>query len=438
MEIEFIMQKILLFSIFYLSGTVSMLWAEPVITVKSEPPLPLQNLIKDASFEGDCRTWTPSQQFVRNNEIAEDTAFSGKKSYKISGGKEDKPYGLQRIDLPEPIPAGTPLYVGFASKSAGTDSELERPSVSLCLLYTDGNSNYVRTSPIPGEDHDWVWCELISTTAHPVKIISLYLFFHNQQGVAFWDDVIVKAGSVKLSINVQGGKIKKVRVFNSKTGLVFDSGIMTKEPDVFTKLLEVPGFGAYYVEVEEASGSVTGSRYPANEDIPSTVPGSIPVFKRFNAEILNENQHESYTVELPGLDNKEVFLELSARLGGTEAVAGFTQALSVAINNIDLSLSNLVPPKNEFTMADGRSVNYFGSGKFIIYYAPWTYSLTTENPYCPVSKKDKNPFNYKFNITTLVKPGKNKITMSNMNGTVTEKIPMFITNCKVSVVAKTK
>jgi hypothetical protein len=89
-------------------------------------------------------------------------------------------------------------------------------------------------------------------------------------------------------------------------------------------------------------------------------------------------------------------------------------------------------------MADGRSGNYFGSGKFTVCYAPWAYALTTENRYCPVSKEDKNPFNYKFNITALVKPGKNKITLGNMNGIVTQNVPMFITNCKVLVVAKTK
>ncbi len=432
-------QKMLVFSVFYLSGAVSILLAESVITVTSEPPLPLQNLIKDSSFEESNRNWNPCPQFAKNSEIAEDVAFSGKKSYKISGGEKEKPYGLQKICLPESIPAGTPMYVGVASRIVGMDSELKRPAVSLCLDCADGKSNYVKTLSIPNEDHDWTWCELISVTAQPAKSISAYLCFYNQKGTAFWDDVIVKIGSVKLNIDVNGQKIRKVRVFNSKTGLIFNSGIIAKEPEVFTKSLEVPGFGVYYVEIEDVSGTITGIRYPENENSAVAISGSIPVFKRFKAEVLNKDQRENYAIELPELDNKNVFLELSVRLNnGGDAVTGYTSALSVVINNTSLSLANLFPPKNEFTMASGKSGNYFSSGKFIVYYAPWEYALTTENPYCQVTKEDRNPFNYKFNITALVKPGKNIITLGNMNCIATQKIPMVITNCRVSVVAKTQ
>jgi len=432
-------QKMLMICAVYLSGAATVLWAEPVVTVSSEPPLPLQNLVKDSSFEESSPYWDGSKGLAKNNEFVETTQFSGKKSYKISGDVKEKPYVLQQIFLPEAIPAGTPMYIGVASKAEGIDPTLTKPTVALHVESTggaDSKGTYVSTPPIPGEDHDWTWCELTGKTTQPVKSMSLVLCFYNQKGCSFWDDVIIKIGAVKLNVEVKGQKLKQVRVFNSKTGLVFDSGVMANQPDAFAKSLTAPGFGAYYVEAEDASGAVAGSRYPENEDSPAAMsPDSIPVFKRFNAEIFNKPARESYTVELPDLNNKEVFLDLSARLGGVETVAGFTSALWVAVNDTALNVSNLMPPKNDFTMSCGQVANYFSAdGMFIVYYAPWEYALSTENVYCQVSKENKNPFKYKFNITPLVKPGKNKITLGNGH----QKAPMFIANCKVSVVDKAK
>jgi hypothetical protein len=434
--------KMFVLSFIYLSGITSMLFAETVITVKSEPPLPLPNLVKNASFEEGLQGgWRAAKGAEKNNELSETTAFDGQKACKISGVEKEKPYASQSINLAQAIPAGAPLYFGFASKIEGVNNELTRPGASLSVSYDDAKTAYLKVPPIPFEDHDWVRCEnIIPATAKPIKSMAVYLCYYNQNGAAFWDDVVVKAGFVKLNIDVNGEKIKTVRVFNSKTGLVFNSGVIAKTPDTFTKSLDVPGFGAYYVEVENASGAVSGSRYPENEDAPVAVPNSIPVFKKFNTEILNKGQLNKYTVELPALDNKNVFLELSARLchEKMDSVAGYTAALSVTVNNTKLSLENLVPPKNEFTMASGKKGNYAGSGIFIVYYSPWVYALTTENLYCPVTKDDKNPFNYKFNITALVTPGKNNITLTNMNGIATQKIPMYIGNCKITVVDKTK
>ena len=434
------MRKMSIISVLYLSGMASVFCAAPVITVKSEPPLPLPNLIKNASFEEGLQGgWRAAKGAEKNNELTETTAFDGKKACKISGVEKEKPNIAQSIKPAEPIPAGTPLYFGFASKIEGINAELTRPGASLAVSYDDGKTGYLRAPPIPFEDHDWTRCEIIGTSEKPIKSMAAYLCYYNQNGAAFWDDVILKAGSVKLNIDVKGEKIKTVRVFNSKTGLVFNSGVIAKTPDTFTKSLNVPGFGAYYVEVENASGAVSGSRYPENEDVPLAGPGLIPLFK-FNTEVLDKGQSNKYMVELPELNNKNVFLELSARLcySKMDSVAGYTGALSVTVNDTKLSRENLVPPKNEFTMASGKMGNYAGSGMFIVYYSPWVYALSTENPYCPVTKEDKNPFNYKFNITALAKPGKNKITLANMNGIATQKVPMYLANCKISVVAKTQ
>lgn len=396
--------------------------------------MPLKNHVQNGSFEQDFKFWKPNDKLCG---IVPEDAFKGGKCAAITGDENAKPYIFQSITLPLAVPAGEPVYIGFASKVEDCNIDAKPPNLRCRVTYTNGDGAYVPVPILPVDPHEWLYTARTIIAKNPIKNLQLYLCYYNQTGKSFWDDVVVKSGNVNLSFKIAAENIKQVKVFNSLEGMIFQSEVFAAGKNSFEKTMKVPGFGAYYVQVEEQSGKISGQRYPADEDAPArATANSLPVLKRFNSEVFEPQEQNSYSVELPDISGKEVILAMTARLDATQIVAGFTPALLIKVNNVKLDTKNLVDRKAKFTIASGSVYNIMGAGLFIVYYAPWIYTLNEDNKYCQVDVPDKNPFVYKFNITGLVKSGQNEIIIGNMNHNKSRKVKMYLSNCRVIITDK--
>jgi hypothetical protein len=397
------------------------------IEISSEPALPFPNLVKNGSFPNGSSSWKKSSDLcnVSNKE--------GSESAQISGNKDSKPNISQSIKLEKNIPAGSPVYISLLSRTEDCDTYAKPPQLSCLFYYSNGEKAYLPTPFIPVEPHDWVKCERVIKNKYPVKAISLSLCYYNQTGKSYWDDITIKAGNTKLNCNITGKDIKQVKIFSSIEGLIYESKILPGV-DSYKKSLEVPGYATYYVQLETSSGEILGKRYPENENVPQkSTADSITLFKRFDSEVIGSGQKRSYSAELPDITSKNVFLEVTARLDSLKEVAGFTPALVIEVNGQKLTVKDLHKRKERFTRSCGAVSNVMGAGLFIVYYSPWFYSLNADNKYCPVDIPDMNPFIYKFKINGLVKPGKNKFIIGNLNRNKTRDVTMFLKNCRIYI-----
>ena len=87
--------------------------------------------------------------------------------------------------------------------------------------------------------------------------------------------------------------------------------------------------------------------------------------------------------------------------------------MRVAVNGKRCGAKELIKPENKATTSSGSDLIFSRSNGYVLYYSNASYGISEDNHYCPVSLKDRNPFNFRLDITALVKPGQNTIAFSN-------------------------
>ena len=367
------------------------------INVSAEPALPAANLVKNSSFEAE--KLLPWRNLGGNMSVISDDKFDGSKAAKITGDPAKSPNVHQSIAARH-IKAGEPLYVRFAAKNTGCDLDKKPATMAWQGFTLDGKRPYMPAVSLPREEYDWAVFEHVAKAPGDMRDISFYLCYYKQEGEQFFDDVYVQGGTTALNISVKGENLASIKVRHSVTGTILSEKI---QKNAFSKVIKVPYFGSYTVEVTDKNGVKTSKLYPENvdanrsgENLVQLTPG-----KRVS---LASNKPETFNVTLPeNFNGKKVYLEFSARCHQTSPVAGYTGMLKVSVNNTFCRASELVKPQNRSKTASGGEMIFTRNTGYVVYYSNACYGISEDSNYCPVSLKDRNPFNFRLDITKLVK-----------------------------------
>ena len=391
------------------------------IEVGADPALPA-NLLKNASFEEGMANWRMSPA-DNGSEIVEGNAADGAKCVKIPGAKDKNPnlYQGARVNT---IKAGDPIYFRVYAKKTGADIDAKPASLACQVSLAGAKPRYLPVPQLPREDFDWARFESVASAPGDLTSFSFYLCHYKQEGDFFADNLVVAGGKTRLTVSVKGDDLKKVVVRHSTTGIVLNENVSGRE---FTKTFAVPAFGSYSVEVTDAKGARTAKLYPA--DVDANVAASdkvLPLLPGFRV-ILPPGQSESFPVTLPeAAAGKKVYLEYQARIQQVKGVSGHTAAHKVMVNGKQLGAKELVHPANRFEMSSGSAVTVATNRGFVTYYSNACFAISPENPYCPATLKDRNPFAFKLDITNLVKPGANTVTFQSTYSSPKLKLDVYV------------
>jgi hypothetical protein len=405
---------------FTMAMTVITLSAAPNIEVSSTPKLPLKNAIINGSFEKGFDGWKTKGTGC---SIIKKNTYDGLAALKISGSIKEKNYVLTKIYFKNPLPANTPVYIGFASRAKNTEIK----SGAACLEIAGARKRWIRL-PVPNEPHSWVWSEKIIKTPFECRKLALHFRHCNAEGDFLIDKVVVKYGKTLLKAKVTE-KATEIKFFHNKTGMIFQSEKLTGKP--FEKETSVPAFGSYYVEVEKADGSICGKRYPEelNKPLPSK-SNCLSIFKHFDTILVSADNPRIITFNIPENFEKKAVLKFLARFDCKAlCVAGYSPALKIKINGKAVTAKNLLSKNNTFIRANGKTGIWVAGNSVVIFYSPYFMTLTNDNVYCPINKK--NPFEYEFNIAGMIKTGKNTITFSNIRRDQKTALKILIKDCQV-------
>ena len=378
------------------------------INVSSTPVLPAANLLKNGSFE-DGKT-APWRLNGGNSALDTENKFSGNAAIKITGDPAKRPNVAQSFPVSN-IKAGDPLYVRFAAKNSGCDIDKNPAAIAWQAVLANGKRPYLPTLSLPREDYDWTTFEHVIKAPGDIKSLTFYFCYYNQEGSQFFDDAVIQGGTTDLKIDVKGNDLKNIKVRHSVTGTVLNEVI---KGNAFSKTIKVPYFGSYAVEVTDSKGVRTSKLYPGNVDANRSGENITPLVacKRIN---LASAKPESLSFELPAAaKGKKVFLEFSARCNQLNPVAGYTAMLKVSVNGKVCRAAELVKPMNRSKTASGGEMIFARNNGYVVYYSNACYGISEDSTYCPVSLVDRNPFNFKLNVTKLVKEGMNTLKLENV------------------------
>ena len=415
--------------------------AECTITVTSDPAMPVANLVKNPGFERGSQPWDLFSLTLKDGVISTE-AHSGRHSFKLVGQKGvNKGIRQGRLGPQEfkpPIPAGTPITISAWCKTVGTDPEGGACGLSATVTYSDGTDSYIAAPSFPKVAHDWAKVTTVQVLKKDMKWFDQVYgaLYYDQTGEAYFDDIFAAIGKLKLSYKVACPGIKSVRLYSEEQGLLKDSGVLAKDTHVSEGSLESPILlDRFVVQVEDNAGNLYSERYPKNDEpaFPKIADGETRIFERFPRETLQAGALETYSVTLPAAPTgKTVSLQLMAR-GQSDNIAGCSAILQIQVNGKDVTIDSLMERKTRYTFADGRdNPTAQGNKVFYLYYSPDFFPIDSQNPYYPTDLPRNDPYTFKFNVTGLVKEGKNVITLQHA-GTPGKVSAMVVEDAKLVI-----
>jgi len=387
------------------------------ISVNSTPAMPTANLIKNADFEdGKLAPW---RAFGGTSELDKTDGTS----IKFSGDPAQRPGVSQSIrPIDVPLKANDLYYIKVKAKNSGCDIEKRPGSIAWQATFSDGaKALYLRAPELPREDYDWNEFEIVNTVPHDIKSATFYLCYYNQEGEQWFDEVLMQGGSAELAINVKGDDVKQVIVLHSQTGKILDEKVTA---NAFSKTIKVPAFGSYEVVAIDSKGVRSSKLYPENVDVNSAVKNNNIPLTLVKRMIIPFGKTETINVELPAdVAGKKVYLDFSGRIDQFSTISGFTAGVRVEVNKQFCRAAELVKPVNKATISSGSDLIFARNTGYVLYYSNAWLSISADNHYSPVSLSDRNPFNFRLDITKLVKAGSNSIAFKNLFST---KLPRSI------------
>lgn len=424
-------RKILFFVLFF---SVSFFcFSEVVINVSSEPQLPLENLIKNSGFENDSITpWVITAADKEFVSLDTSITSTGSKSVKIVSDPDKRPKIYQRIKFEPALPAGTELYFRVSAKKENA-GEGRPASLAIHLRYDDGSSSYVPVPALPDDDYDWLTVERVVKLSKNAISGTVYLCHYNQEGEQWFDDIVLLAGRTQLSLEVKSKvNLANVRLRSNQEALLYDSKKLPANSKDFTKVFDLPAYADYYVEVVDSNGKKWEKVFPENAEKNLLVSENILPLTSFNRLVLRPNTPEVFNLELAALAGKKAILNLSARLAN-DKLAGYTGALKILVNGKLLGADELLKPKDLMVTSQGRETRFSTNRGYVTFYSPAYFGISVESVYCPVSEDDRNPFNYRLDITKLLKAGNNEISISSSASSPKREVLMIVEKARIEL-----
>jgi hypothetical protein len=399
--------------------------------------------VKNPGFEDGETSWNKFA-CAEGDGITDKEKHSGKCSFKFIGKRGvNKGIHTQRVGPDEfkpPIPAGTPITISGWCKTAGTNFEGGDSCMSATVNYTDGTSSYIVAPTFPKVGHDWLKVTTVATCKKDVTLISLYGgLYYDQDGEAYFDDLFVGIGKAKVTYKVECPNLKGVKLYSEEDGLIKDSGALSAGTAAYDGgTVEAKLFDRFCVEAVDAAGKMYREYYPKTEEVAAVADGAIPIFTRFNREVIRCSKEETYTVILPKIAaGKQAVLSLKARTH-FESIAGCCAMLQVLVNGKAIPGSAMIGKKERLTFADGRDCPIVqGASTFYLYYSPDCGPIARECSYYPVDIPNNDPYTFQFRVSDLVKEGENTITLRNCLPADTKDAPVMVAvDGKITFAAK--
>jgi hypothetical protein len=404
------------------SYAISSSYAECKITVSSTPVLPLKSLIKNSQLASGIKNWIVGKKSSADTGLYTEDGIN---CLRLVGGKGTQI--RQRIYFKPALAAGDDLFVSFKLKTVDIKNSQGRPGLSINVNYADGTSSYLSVPEAPRFSHDWLTLSKNIVLKKTVKSMTVYCTHYQPTGTSYWRDFVLKSGKVKLNCEITGTELKQVKIYAENIGNIFSSPILSAETTSFKQSLSGKPNAVYYVEVTDYTGKTYTQRYP-KLDVPVVAkPNVIPVRKRFNSLICDAKKYEKIAFELPEIKSGKVYLTFSVR-GKSKYMhlSGYDNGLILFLNKKMLKAARLFDRKPTFTRPNGHKYATMNNKGFVVYFSPWIVALPESHPYCPVDLKGHNPFNFKFDITDLVKTGNNTLIFKN-----NLKNKIEITDCQI-------
>ncbi|MCM8820413.1 MAG: hypothetical protein NC932_00460 [Candidatus Omnitrophica bacterium] len=421
------MKRIMIFLIFPIISVFS----QVKIDIETEKDFyEIKNYVKNNGFETKGIWREYASKVVDGNWVSTEITgkytdqdeYSGSYSYKIEGKRGINSGISQGISFSEPIETGY-LYLSYRVKIKGITDEGATPGPAIQVSYGDGESKYLPGISLAKGSYNWEEIKYIYEIPKPIKSLTLYLTYYDQEGECYYDDVIlsfVKKGKIKYK--VEGDGINKIRIY-SEDGLLKDTGEL-KGVNKYEGEEDILPIKNYYIEVEDTKGPKYIKQVP--EIKRPEKKGEIYI-SYLPEETIFKGGEKDYYFTIKKEPEKKYILYLKARLHIERSIAGHTKALEINLNGETMKIDRLVDRNKSFTMARGDICNV-GTDKFTVYYSPFFAIPPEDNPYFPVDIPGNDPYIYKFDITDILKDGENKIIIRHKS---TVDNPLVIKDLKV-------
>lgn len=369
----------------------------------------IKNYVKNSGFEtkGIWREYASKivdGKWVSGEIIGEYTnedKFEGNFSYKIKGKRGINGGISQSITFEEPVEGY--LYLSYRVKIKGITNEGAKPGASIQATFKDNESKYLPGLSIEKGNFDWEEIKWTYEIPKPIKSLTLYLTYYDQEGECYYDDVVLSViKKKKIKYKVEGEGIKSIKLY-SEEGLIKDTGDL-KGTGKYEGEEEILPVFDYYIEVEDVKGKkyVKTLKERKNEEKKEEL-----YIGYIRQEKILKGGEKEYTFKIKKEEGKKYILYLKARLN-SEKFGGHTNALEINLNGKPITVDKLIERKRNFTTADGRTHDV-GANVFRVYYCPFFAIPPEDNPYFPVDIPNNDPYTYKFEITDLLRDGENKI-----------------------------
>lgn len=424
------MARVIIFLLFLFLFDLSG-FSEIKIDLKTDNPSEIKNYVKNGGFEirgfwkGYSwkvigRRWEPAETI--NGEYTREEKFTGKFSYKIKGRRGVNSGISQGIVFDKPV-KGEYIYLSYRVKIKGITEEGALPGPAIQVRYVDAESRYLPGISLVKGNYDWEEMKYLYKLPKKIKSLTLYLTYYDQEGVCFYDDVVLSiVEKMRMRYRIEGDGIKRVRIY-SEDGLIRDTGIM-RGVEEFEGNEEIIPVKNYYIEVEDSEGNRYVKVFPEIEKEVRNRDGEFLV-GYISQETISQKKEREYRFNFEKKETKKYILYLRARLNFTK-IAGHTNALKVDLNGETIRVDRLVDRTRNFTTADGRTSN-IGIESFRVFYAPSFVIPPEDSVYFPVDVPGNDPYTFKFDITDILNDGENKIRVQNTSS----QNPLVIKDLKI-------
>ena len=371
-----------------------------------------KNYVKNPSFEEKANWKEYASKLVEGKWektditglYTDEEKFSGKFSYKIKGQRGINAGISQDINFDKPVSPGNYIYLTYRIKTDNITNEGGNVGVSICAYFSDGSSSYLPIS-IPKAKYRWDEIRQKYLLEKELKGLTLYCLYYNQEGESYYDDIFLTIPEkTKMKYNVKGDDLKRIKIYG-EDGKIFDTGDLKKGTSEYNGEIEVLGIGNYLFEVEDYKGDIYRKIYPEKKT--ETI---VPMLDK---EIIEIGERRIYRFDFKKEEDKKYIIELKARLSSEKiSFGGHSSSLIIFVNGEKVKIERIIDRKEKFTMADGRICST-GNDIFTVYYAPGFYIHPEDNGYFPVDILENDPYKFKFDITDLLRDGKNEIMIVN-------------------------
>lgn len=236
------------------------------ILITANPPLPVPNFMNNPGFEEQVEfdrviAYWDLNGVDEDDGLTDKAAHSGKYSFKFTGkrgiNKSIRQRSVGAKTAPFPLKNGMTLVSGAWSKSVGAIPGGGAYGLSV-------KAGAYRPSPsFDKGTHDWAFSEKIFVLDKDIQALdALYACYYDQEGAVYYDDLYVSYATVQLNVKVLSPDLKQVCLYDNEDRKIFDSGILPRGTNDYTRMEKVRAQKTYYVEAEDYTGKVHVRNYP--------------------------------------------------------------------------------------------------------------------------------------------------------------------------------